>query len=117
MSDQYIYFIEMTGLVKIGVTGNVQKRFREISNYVPFETALLGVMNGDDMDEEKIQRSIKHLRFRGEWFTLTDRLREWILANSRPMALQKPRQNRHHYKIVGTIPGWQPEIIEELRAA
>lgn len=63
-----IYFIAGAGLIKIGVSTNVQSRFRAIRNSSPVPVELLCATPGAIIDEHALHRRFSHLRRHGEWF-------------------------------------------------
>jgi len=83
----YVYFVEAVGagLIKIGKSTNVLKRFRSLTTGCPHELKLLGCC--DYHTESDLHARFKHLRTRGEWFKATQLLREFItneIASSGP---------------------------------
>lgn len=74
-----VYFMSAAGLIKIGVTADVDVRWRSLNNSSPVPIDLLGFYPGTQSDERELHARFKHLRVRGEWFSDTPELRELIL--------------------------------------
>lgn len=85
-----IYFIEVEGFVKIGVSKNVIKRFRQISGASPFEPKLLGVMDGGHAKEAELHERFSRDRIRNEWFRLGGEIREFVQENCNIIIVPKP---------------------------
>ena len=71
-----LYFLQAnrTGLVKIGVTDDFKKRYREIQLANADEIRLLGRVKGGAMSEARLHREFADTRHHGEWFLPTDRI-------------------------------------------
>lgn len=63
-----IYFLAGAGLIKIGVTTDVDKRIRSLENSSPVLLEFLGCYPGTRSDERALHDRFKHLRRHGEWF-------------------------------------------------
>ena len=74
MVTPYTYAIEMVGhgLVKIGKASNPDARFSVIQSCCPYELRFLDILEGDC--EAVLHEMFAHLRVRGEWFTLDDKI-------------------------------------------
>ena len=93
-----IYFAEVNGSVKIGFSNQPEKRMVTFRSSTPGTAALLGVAYGDRTKERLIHHRWKHLQCKGEWYTLTPELREWIARHchrSRPRQLSKRIKSSH----------------------
>jgi len=82
---QVVYFMERDGMVKIGISKDVSKRMKQVSkgsSMIPGMTlgpvTLLGTMPGGRDQEFKLHRQFRHLRVDGEWFHLTDEIKDYI---------------------------------------
>lgn len=75
-----IYFIqaENGGLVKIGYTENLDKRFRIIQAHSPERMRIIGKIKGSRSTEEEIHSKFARDRRHGEWFELSERLMKLI---------------------------------------
>jgi hypothetical protein len=65
----YLIQGEKTGLVKIGRSHNIVKRFRALSSSSPDRLTLVGAISGDY--EKSLHRSLAKERYHGEWFNPT----------------------------------------------
>jgi hypothetical protein len=73
--NRYVYFIGLDGLpnyVKIGKTGEIQKRLGEIGTNIPFEVVLLHsfISNCADETERTLHKYFQSKHIRREWFQL-----------------------------------------------
>jgi len=76
-----IYFLvaDDLNLVKIGRTNDVKKRVDFINTSSPVELELVSVLRGvDPIQEQLIHEKFKTMRQRGEWFHLSDELRDFV---------------------------------------
>ncbi len=72
----YTYFIQdQQGRVKIGTSVNVQTRLSAIQTCNADKLTLLTVL---DEDEGDLHKKFDKYRIRGEWFTLSDEIREYL---------------------------------------
>lgn len=71
-----IYFVQAGngGPIKIGRTGDLGSRLRELQTASPFELSLLGVMP----EESDLHQAFQDGLIRGEWFQPTHQLMEYI---------------------------------------
>jgi hypothetical protein len=78
--DSYLYFIEAVGTdyIKIGRSGNPEKRKQQLATGSPNELALLGAISGGAELERELHQKFDNLRERGEWFRSSGELREFI---------------------------------------
>jgi hypothetical protein len=76
-----VYFIEApaTGLVKIGKTTDLQKRFAALSTQSPTPLRLLKAIPGYSSEERALHKRFREHRRHGEWFELAP-LRKAIRA-------------------------------------
>lgn len=75
-TDGLVYFIADPAkrFVKIGWTGNIERRLRALQLAHPEQIHLLAHVPGDKRTEAEWHQRFKHLRCSGEWFRLTDEL-------------------------------------------
>lgn len=76
-----IYFIEDDGLVKIGFTTNPARRLSCLKTSNPGELIVRLVIEGTLDDEKKFHDLFKSDLHRGEWFVLSDTIKDFILKN------------------------------------
>jgi len=73
------YFIsDGRGHVKIGKSSHVKKRLQDIQVANPYECQLLGVT---EKDECEIHVKFAEYHIRGEWFTFSEEIQEWVDEN------------------------------------
>ena len=76
----YVYFIEARGLqmVKIGRSGDVARRMKEVARLSPVPLRLLvGIPGGSDV-ETKIHHRFSDAHSHGEWYFATPSLRKYV---------------------------------------
>jgi hypothetical protein len=72
-----VYFIQAeNGLIKIGYSGNVPRRFRELSYISPLPLKLIATRSGGQDTERFLHKVFNHSH--GEWFHPNDRLIQYI---------------------------------------
>ena len=78
----YIYFIQSReGHIKIGFTKDVRKRFMQLQRNNSQELVLLGVMEGDMMQERFLHDAFEKWRVRGEWYESVEPINRYIGQN------------------------------------
>lgn len=80
--DSRVYFIEdeSTGLVKIGFSTNVRKRHLTTQVRVGRPLVILATVHGGRPLEKAVHKALEEDRRHGEWFAISDRLREFVNA-------------------------------------
>jgi len=73
-----VYFVEGAGLIKIGVSKDVEKRIASLKNGSPVPLTLLGYIQGSRALEAELHERFADIRDHGEWFQATDVLRQYI---------------------------------------
>lgn len=75
-----VYFIQPVagGLIKIGYTDDIYKRFRQIQYHSPIPLHVLGVVPGDKVLEIGLHLSFIKERHHGEWFLPQGKVREFL---------------------------------------
>ncbi|MBL0245569.1 MAG: GIY-YIG nuclease family protein [Rhodoferax sp.] len=74
-----IYFIQdVLGNIKIGFARNVQSRIETLQTANSSPLRLIGSINGNKSKEAELHRRFAGARIRGEWFTPTDDLMNYI---------------------------------------
>lgn len=77
--QKIIYFIKSeNGLLKIGITNNIERRFDAFIKFSPCKLILLKTIHGSLFEEKHLHQQFSHLRQHGEWFKLTDELLNYI---------------------------------------
>jgi len=102
-----IYFIVGEGLVKIGHSINLDRRFKELQNMSPVPVSMAGSIAGSMAQERKLHAQFEHLRRHGEWFELDQNLLSYIrttLANNPiiPMTAVEARSKTNQIKFKAT---------------
>lgn len=77
-----VYIMEAVGFpyVKIGHTRDLETRLVRISQQVPFEVRVIGIVKGTERDEGELHRQCATWRVRGEWFEKAPELLELVRA-------------------------------------
>jgi hypothetical protein len=78
----YIYFVSSpeSSRIKIGYTGNPEKRIESLLTSSPSPLETLKVIEGTVAEERDLHRRFSHLRQHREWFTDCPELREYIAS-------------------------------------
>ena len=86
--ERYVYFIECEGYVKIGMSGNPERRLKSLQvsgngTYAPklidLTTAkIIAVEDGGPERERELHQRFDSSRYTGEWFTKTPELMAYI---------------------------------------
>lgn len=103
----YIYFAEMTrlSLVKIGYATDVPSRLASLRTSSPFEIREIAQYFGTKEDERKLQRLLKPIHYKREWFRYTDDIYDLI-------------EDIYDYQlsVIAKTPGWvmDPNAREPL---
>lgn len=71
---EHLYVLQMgrTGAIKVGRSGDPQRRLSEIQTGAPYEVRLLVVVENQGERERRIHRDLRRFRLRGqkgEWFS------------------------------------------------
>ena len=77
-SGSWLYLIEAvgTGLVKVGMTTDIERRFTQLIGENAVELKLVGVMEGNSADERAAHDLLKAHRVHGEWFKDCEEVRK-----------------------------------------
>lgn len=79
----YVYFIQCTYFVKIGVSWTPDIRMEDIQSCNPHELSLIGVIkNGGYEKEKEIHEQFIKNRLHGEWFRGDEELMNYIKKNT-----------------------------------
>jgi hypothetical protein len=84
---EYVYFIQRvdSGLIKIGITGNVRRRFKQLQGHGFGNLIVLGFCPGKTGYERKLHREFAEFRKTGEWFVPSTAILEFIQTHTEPM--------------------------------
>ena len=75
----FIYFVKASnGLIKIGITNDMEIRFKNLKMMSPCMISLVKCVEGNLTMESKIHKKFNHLRQHGEWFLESDDLLDFI---------------------------------------
>jgi hypothetical protein len=98
-----------SGLVKIGVAGNVARRLRELRREVG-AARLVALFPGTRADERALHRRFSELRVHGEWFRDDPAIRQ-AFAEALTSRLGPSVQRRMPGTSVLRIPGQPPQFV------
>ena len=88
---RWVYFItDGMGHVKIGYTGDVAARLRELQACNAFTLRILGVLSGGHEAEGILHKRFAAHRVRGEWFRLNSEILEFIANIPKPPPDPRP---------------------------
>ena len=78
--SDHVYFLQAQslGLIKIGTSSNVSKRIAALQTASPDALTVLGCIPGDCEIERSLHARFAEERVRGEWFTPSERLVDFI---------------------------------------
>ena len=74
----YVYFLQCEYRVKIGFARNVERRIADIACMCPFPVELLATEAGEIWHEQALHQRFAKSRVHGEWFNLSDEIRDYI---------------------------------------
>lgn len=73
-----IYFINHTEYLKIGYTSDINKRITDLQVSCPVKLTLVGLIDGDMVDESALHEKFRKFHSHGEWFTYTKELYQYV---------------------------------------
>jgi hypothetical protein len=76
--DTCVYFIKSGDLIKIGFTGDLEERKRNIQVNNPTVVEVLKTMSGGYPEEQQLHQKFAHLNKQGEWFYAAQELLDFI---------------------------------------
>jgi hypothetical protein len=76
-----VYMIYSAGRIKIGHTANLFARKRHLENSSATPCYIVYLDTGGSIEEAELHKRFAADRLHGEWFTLSDDLRAFILEN------------------------------------
>lgn len=74
----HVYVVGFADYVKIGWSAVVRERLFEIQKHAPEKLVLYALFAGREATERELHGRFRGLRLRGEWFALTNYLKEWV---------------------------------------
>jgi hypothetical protein len=75
-----VYFVQIGELVKIGTTISLPKRLTSFRSHAQDPPRVLLAVAGTYPEEKEIHRQFKADRVRGEWFTLSVAMKDYIVS-------------------------------------
>lgn len=79
----YFYYLPISGLVKIGVSDDVEQRVKTLSTGCPEVGEVIHVIDDFGFKAEKwLHKHFKELKVKGEWFRYCDEMRSIQLDDS-----------------------------------
>lgn len=115
----FVYAIESGDVVKIGWSGNPERRFIKIAADCSRPCRLLGYIEGSRDDEAGIHVKFSNLRQHGEWFSASNELLQFVAHWPLPLRERKRRREYtpliHGSASVADIIGLWPTISEFSR--
>lgn len=73
-----VYFLYSAGLVKIGYTADIYKRFADLKSMGGAPAQLIAVIPGNKSFEKSLHRMFKADRKHGEWFKISADIRRFL---------------------------------------
>ena len=95
----YVYFIASNGLIKIGKSNDVAKRFSMLRTASSADMALLGCISESLIAEEDLHTKFKHICRRYEWFEDCAELRDYIATHA-TQEVEQPAPGRPRKRAV-----------------
>ena len=80
-----VYFIVSGRYVKIGFASNLRRRFAMLQIAHPEELQLVFDLPGGGVEEAALHRKFARHRVRGEWFTYSQEIKDWIADPGRTL--------------------------------
>jgi hypothetical protein len=74
----HVYVIGFADYVKIGWSENVAERLFDIQKHAPEKLVLYTLFAASKVTESELHRRFNGLRLHGEWFALTNYLKDWV---------------------------------------
>lgn len=75
-----IYFLVEADQVKIGYALDIETRRKTLQTGVAKTLFIVGAYEGDVKDEKELHRRFKDYKLRGEWFSVTQKVQEYITS-------------------------------------
>ena len=83
-----IYFIKCGDFVKIGYSKSVEKRLKSLQTANPNQLEIISSFDGNRKEEEHIHYRFRKFKVSGDWFILTDEIKEYAIKRKG----KKPKQ-------------------------
>jgi len=108
-----VYFIRSGDYIKIGVATNPHQRMRDLQTGNPIKLEIMGAIPGSFEMETELHRQFSENRTEGEWFTVDNRIEDFItsivalfpdyldrdfLINETPAIKKKSKKNKQKRK-------------------
>jgi hypothetical protein len=77
-SGEFVYFIQVRGMVKIGFSSMIVNRMSKLASSSPTRVQLLAIMLGGRSVERKIHETLAADRIKGEWFRRSEDVKRMI---------------------------------------
>jgi hypothetical protein len=101
----WVYFIRVSGAIKIGYATNIAARFSQIQTCNPHPIELLGKMPGTLEDESKAHVRFRHLALRAEWFRDHEDIREFARRRT-PKPKSQPKKRKLRPRVPEAVAQW-----------
>lgn len=82
MSQVYFLHAPSVNLLKIGYSGDPERRFEQVRLISPVPLRVIGVIDGGAEMERQLHERFAHLRSHGEWFHATAELMNFASLES-----------------------------------
>lgn len=111
-----VYFAECGGQIKIGSSGNVPARMRQLSSTAAAPISLIGAIRGDLRREMAIHKTLTQHRIKGEWYRDCPEVRATIqnCFNNFDAADPRPAKSEMFGRVCKVI--WPTKTAEGLAA-
>lgn len=111
----FVYFIaaDEARMVKIGVAGDPWKRLSKVQSDTPQTVRIAALEAGDLSRERELHEQFSALRVRGEWFSLTGELSEYIAKLPVPMPPKRGRAEQGCTEL-SRLTGWGKPYCSQL---
>lgn len=113
--QSHVYFVqdERTGLIKIGTSGNIRERIRNLESKYKTKLKFMGRLNGRTETEKQLHKRFWQYHHSGEWFTPAQELLEFI-ENHAVATLPELRPTPKWAKKEFSIPVKDNPLIQQL---
>lgn len=99
--NSHLYFIvsDQANAVKVGRSSRPRQRLSQAQTGNPYKLRIAAIAKGQGKHEPMVHEAMRRLRMRGEWFTLSDSMKDLI----------------RHVKTTGSLPDEMTGIPESYR--
>lgn len=110
-----VYFIRCGSWVKIGAAKNAYERFCHTQVHNPIQLELVGVIDGEFVEEAALHRRFRKHRGRGEWFHISGELEQFLeklraKKESKAALNMQKAERRERRKLVRQRQGIENEV-------